>query len=184
MGDFHLETERLILRSWREDDIAPFAAICADPVVMATLGPVMTLDETRALVEREKAFEAELGHTFWVVERRADLRLIGKCGIIRGRDGPIAGKPEIGWRLASDCWGQGYITEAARGATAWFFANRPDDALWAITHDGNRRSRGVMERLGMTYRPELDFLHPRLDAGNPLRPHVTYCLTRAEWQVA
>jgi len=181
MADFRLQTERLVLRSWREDDIEPFAAICADPVVMATLGPVMDLDATRALVARECAFEAELGLTFWVVERREDGRLIGKCGIIRGRDGPIEGKPEIGWRLASDCWGQGYITEAARACADWFFANRDAESLWAITSVGNTRSRAVMERLGMRWRQELEFDHPRIAPESPLMRHVTYELPRAAW---
>jgi RimJ/RimL family protein N-acetyltransferase len=182
MADFWLQTERLVLRSWREDDIEPFAAICADPVVMATLGPVMDLEATCALVARECAIEAELGHTFWVVERREDERLIGKCGIIRGRDGPIEGKPEIGWRLASDCWGQGYITETARGCTGWFFANREAESLWAITSIGNTRSRAVMKRLGMAHRAKLEFDHPRLAQESPLLRHVTYELPRAAWE--
>lgn len=145
---------------------------------MATLGPVMTLAETEALVARERAFEAELGHTFWVVERRSDQRLIGKCGVIRGRVEPILDRPEIGWRLASDCWGQGYITEAALACAHWYFAHHPDAAIWAITSEGNRRSRAVMERLGMAYQPGLDFDHPRLAADDPLLRHVTYRLDR------
>lgn len=178
MADFRLETERLVVRSWRDEDIGPFAAICADPVVMATLGPVMELAETEAMVARERAFEAELGHTFWVVERREDARLVGKCGIIRGRDGPIEGKPEIGWRLASDCWGKGYITEAARACADWFFANRDAPAIWAITSIGNSRSRAVMERLGMQYRADLDFDHPRVPPDSPLLRHVVYELAQ------
>ncbi|MEY4160102.1 MAG: hypothetical protein RLZZ136_723 [Pseudomonadota bacterium] len=178
MAEFRLQTERLILRSWREEDLESFAAICADPLVMATLGPVMNRDETRALVARECAIEAEHGHTFWVVERREDQRLIGKCGIIIGRDGPIAGRPEIGWRLAADCWGHGYITEAARGCVDWFFAHCDADSLWAITSTGNQRSRAVMDRLGMILRPELEFYHPRLAPESPLRRHVVYELPR------
>ena len=88
---------------------------------------------------------------------------------------------EIGWRLASDCWGNGYASEAARAAVGWLFANLTDDAAWAITHTGNTRSRAVMERLGMRYRPELDFAHPKLAESDPLRPHVTYSLERDEW---
>lgn len=181
MTGFRLETERLVIRSWRDADILPFAAICADPVVMATLGPVMDLAETEAMVARERAFEAELGHTFWVVERKADGRLVGKCGIIRGRDGPIVDQPEIGWRLAADCWGQGYITEAARACLGWYFAHRDGAAVWAITSVGNVRSRAVMERLGMTYHPELDFAHPRVAADSPLLRHVAYDLPRTAW---
>ncbi len=146
---------------------------------MATLGPLMSLAETEALVGRERAFEAELGHTFWVVERREDARLIGKCGIIRGRVAPILDLPEIGWRLASDCWGQGYITEAAQACARWFFANRDDEAIWAITSADNQRSRAVMTRLGMVHQPALDFDHPRLEPGDPLLRHVTYRLARA-----
>ena len=176
-----LETERLVLRSWRPEDLGPFATICADPQVMATLGPVMDRAQTAALIDRVTAMEAAHGHTFWALERREDAALIGWCGVIRGTDGPVEDKAEIGWRLARECWGHGYATEAARATLGWLFAHLADDAGWAITHTGNTRSRAVMERLGMRYRPELDFAHPRVAADNPLRPHVTYVLARGEW---
>lgn len=168
------------MRSWRDEDVAPFHAICADPLVMAMLGPVMSLEETRALVERVDTMEAVHGHTFWALERREDARLIGWCGAIRGSAGPVEGKAEIGWRLASDCWGRGYATEAARATLDWIFAHLDDNAAWAITHTGNTRSRAVMDRLGMRYRPGDDFDHPRIAEGDPLRRHVTYRLGRDE----
>lgn len=174
-----IETERLIMRVWRDDDVAPFQAICSDPAVMATLGPPLDTAATEALVERMRTVQAEHGHCFWALERKEDARLIGWCGLIRGHAGPVADKAEIGWRLASDCWGAGYASEAARGAAEWGFANLPDDAIWAITWRGNTRSRAVMERLGMTYRADLDFDHPRLAADDPLCPHVAYALPRA-----
>jgi RimJ/RimL family protein N-acetyltransferase len=176
-----IETERLTMRVWRDADVAPFQAICSDPRVMETLGPPLDLAATEALVERMRGIQAEHGHCFWALERREDARLIGWCGLIRGHAGPVEGKAEIGWRLASDCWGAGYASEAARGATAWGFANLPDDAIWSITWRGNVRSRAVMERLGMTHRADLDFDHPKLAADNPLRPHVTYALPREAW---
>ena len=169
------------MRSWRESDLAPFHAICSDPDVMATLGPMMSLAETAALIERVRALEARDGHTFWALERREDARLIGWCGVIRGTAGPVEGKAEIGWRLARDCWGLGYIAEAAIATLDWLFTHLPDQEAWAITSVGNKRSRAVMERLGMTYRPELDFDHPKLAAGDPLLAHVTYNLTRNQW---
>ena len=184
MAGFAIETERLRLRSWREDDRAPFAAICADPRVMATLGPVMTRAESDALLLRVEAIEAEHGHTFWALERKDDAELIGWCGVIRGNAGPVEGKAEIGWRLAHEAWGRGYATEAARATLDWLFANLPDDHAWAITHIGNHRSRAVMERLGMRHHPELDFDHPRIAEGDPLRRHVTYSLARADWNAA
>lgn len=181
LADFRLETGRLALRSWREGDLEPFHAICSDPRVMATLGPCMSRDEVAALIGRVEAVEQEHGYTFWAIERLEDARLIGWCGVIRGNAGPIDGKAEIGWRLASDCWGCGYASEAARATLDWLFANLPDDSAWAITHTGNHRSRAVMERLGMIYRPGLDFDHPRLAADDPLLRHVTYSLARADW---
>jgi RimJ/RimL family protein N-acetyltransferase len=181
MAEFRLETERLVLRSWRDADIDPFHAINSDPEVMATLGPLMSRDEVAALVERVRGIEAGHGHTFWALESKQDARLIGWCGAIRGSVGPVEGRPEIGWRIARDCWGRGYVTEAARATVEWCFAELPDDAVWAITSTGNARSRAVMERLGMQYRPELDFDHPKIDAGDPLRRHVAYELPRPTW---
>lgn len=181
MNGTRIETRRLTLRSWREDDLPAFHAICSDPQVMATLGPVLSLAETAALIERTGAREAEYGHTFWALERKQDERLIGWCGIIRGTAGPVDGLAEVGWLLASDCWGMGYATEAARASLSWLVANLPDDAAWAITSKGNHRSRAVMERLGMTYHPDLDFDHPRIAEGDPLRGHVTYSISREVW---
>lgn len=176
-----IESPRLVLRSWRDDDLAPFHAICSDPQVMATLGPAMDRGQVAALIARVTAIEAANGHTFWAVERRDDARLIGWCGVIPGTAGPVDGKAEIGWRLAHDCWGQGYASEAARATLDWLFANLPVDSAWAITSLGNLRSRAVMERLGMHYCPDLDFDHPKLEAGDPLLRHVTYRLDRQCW---
>ena len=179
-----IDTDRLSMRAWRDADIVPFQAICSDPRVMATLGPPLDLAATEALVDRMRGIEAEHGHCFWALERKQDARLIGWCGLIRGNAGPVANKAEIGWRLASDCWGLGYASEAARGAVAWGLANLPDDAIWAITSQGNDRSRAVMGRLGMRYHADLDFDHPKLAEGDPLRPHVAYSLSRLTWETA
>lgn len=172
------------MRSWRDEDIAPFQAICSDPDVMATLGPPLDMAATALRISAMRAHEADHGHCFWALERRSDARLIGWCGVIRGDAGPVANRLEIGWRLARDCWGAGLASEAARGATAWSFAKLPDDEIMAITWRGNVRSRAVMARLGMQYRADLDFDHPKLAVGDRLRPHVTYSLPRQIWETA
>ena len=174
MAEFRLETERLVLRDWRDGDLDALAAMGRDPQVMATLGPLMTLEESADLLERLRAMSAEHGHTFWALERKEDGRTIGFTGIIRGRDGPVADKLEIGWRLASNCWGRGYASEAARAALDWVQANRPGEDVYAITSVTNTRSQAVMERLGMVRQPELDFDHPRVPDDSPLKAHVTY----------
>ncbi len=176
-----IQTERLILRSWRADDVDAFLVVNSDPEVMATLGPVMDREQVAALIVRMQGIEAEHDHCFWALVRREDNRLIGWCGAIRGSVGPIVGKAEIGWRMARAAWGHGYATEAATATLDWIFANRDDPDAWAITNTENRRSRAVMERLGMTYLPGLDFDHPSVPTGDPLLRHVTYRITRDEW---
>lgn len=178
MSDFLLETPRLRLRSWRAVDAPAFHAINSDPEVMATLGPLMSLDEVAALIERMQRIESEHGHCFWAMERLEDDRLIGWCGAIVGSAGPIVGKREIGWRMARDCWGQGLVSEAARATIAWLFANRADEALWAITTTDNLRSRAVMERIGMSYVEGADFDHPGVPDDDPLLRHVVYRIAR------
>jgi RimJ/RimL family protein N-acetyltransferase len=177
-----IATDRLILRSWLTEDLDPFYAVCSDPEVMATLGPTLSRDEVAALIARMQGIEAEHGHCFWALVRRADARLIGWCGAIRGSVGPIVGKLELGWRLAREAWSQGYATEGAGAALDWVFANRPDDAAFAITTVENRRSRAVMERLGMSRLEDGDFDHPRLADSDPLLRHVTYRIGRAAWR--
>lgn len=170
-----IETARLVLRSWRDEDLDPFHALCSDSRVMATLGPALSREETALLIGRASQRERELGHTFWAVERKEDANLIGWCGVVRGpADTPIDGKPEIGWRFAFETWGQGYAREAAQATIAWSFDNLRDDALWAITSAGNTRSWGLMERLGMQRQHELDFAHPNVPDDSSLKPHVVY----------
>lgn len=182
MSEFQLETERLILREWRSADIDPFHAICSDPLVMATLGPLMTRDQVAASVERMQRLQRNDGHCFWVMELKDDQRLVGWCGLIRGDVGtPVAGKLEAGWRIASSEWRQGLATEAAIASVQWAFDNRDDDAVWAITTTENLASRAVMERLGMVHRVDLDFNHPKVEPDSPLLRHVTYSIDRNTW---
>lgn len=173
---FRLETERLVMREWRDDDADAFYEINSDPRVMETLGPLKTREEISKLIVRLQELQAKDGCCFWALETKADERLIGWCGMIRGaHDIPVKDKLEIGWRLAYDTWGKGYITEAAKACIAWAAIEFPGEHVWAITSEDNRRSRAVMERLGMTYMPDLDFDHPQVDRDSNLLRHVTYC---------
>jgi RimJ/RimL family protein N-acetyltransferase len=176
VAEFRLETQRLILRDWREDDLDALHALCSDPKVMATIGPLQDRETARAGLGRLMARTARAGHTFWALERKADERMIGFCGVARGTVPQIENEIEIGWRLASDCWGQSYAREAAEASLGWFAANRPGQPICAITSVGNVRSRGLMGRLAMRHVPSMDFEHPDVPEGSPLRPHVTYWL--------
>ena len=173
--EFRLETERLVLREWRADDANDLHRLHCDPRVMATLGPVGDFAFTVALIAdlRERS-RRNGGFTFWAAERKDDARVIGFCGLDRGHEGTIVGELEIGWRLAHDFWGRGYAREAALACLDWAERNLADERVVAVTSRINARSRGLMERLGMTHRPELAYEYDGLGPDDPLRPHVTY----------
>lgn len=176
MDDPALITERLIVRGWRDADFAALHALCTDPLVMQTIGPLHEEAQTRAYLRVLQQRQREHGHTFWALEHKGDGRVLGFCGIIRAHVPVIAGRLEIGWRLLSDCWGRGYAREAAEGSIRWAAEMHPGAPVWAITSIGNIRSQGLMKRLGMVRMPELDFAHPGVDPADPLSPHVTYRL--------
>lgn len=176
---FQLETERLILREWHDDDLDAFHAIRQDLKVMVTLGPLQSREEVAETIMRMQRLQAKQGHCFWVVEHKQDEKLIGWCGLIRGADGvPVEDKLEIGWTLAFDYWGKGYATEAATKAIHWSLGKFPDETVWSITSVSNTRSRAVMEKLGMTHQSNLDFDHPGVDQDSKLLRHVTYKFER------
>ena len=179
MAEFAIPTERLTLRAWRDEDHAPLLALCRDPLVMATIGPLQSAPEIDAAIARQRGFQSMHGHCFWAIERRADGAMLGFCGLKPGAEGtPIEGRIEIGWRLRSDAWGQGYAREAAQASVDWGWANLDADSLWAITTPGNVRSWGLMLRLGMARHEDLDFDHPALPADSPLLAHITYRIAR------
>lgn len=174
-----IDTERLILRAWRADDVAPFYTMGNDPEVMRYLGPLMSRADAEAARERMDAILASHGFCFWAIERKADGAFIGFCGLKPGPAGtPIADKVEIGWRLARDAWGQGYAREAAQASIDWGWTKTDTPEIAAITSIDNVRSWGLMERLGMTRDHASDFDHPAVAIGDPLRPHILYRIAR------
>ena len=156
-------TDRLILRSWREGDSDRFYAVMNTPEVMAHLGGVQDRGEWEAAKARLDGYQRDHGHTFWIVERRDDGELLGFCGLKRvNNDGaPNPGEHEIGWRLRESAWGQGIAKEAAIVTLDLAFSRFEAPSVVALTFAGNRASWGLMERLGMTYNPALDFVDPR-----------------------
>jgi RimJ/RimL family protein N-acetyltransferase len=178
VGEFRLQTERLTLRDWRDEDFGALHALCTCPQVMAMIGPLHDEEKTRGLLGRLQERTVRDGHSFWAMERKEDGRVIGFCGVSRGPVPPIEGLLEIGWRMAADCWGRSYAREAAEATLRWIAGNRPGEPVCAITSLGNVRSRGLMERLGMRYRSDMDFEHPNVD-DPALKSHVTYWLEAA-----
>jgi len=170
-----LATERLLLRRWKAEDCEPFAAINSDRRVMEHFPAVLTRAESDALAARMDRHFEEHGFGRWAVEIVGVTPFAGFIGLsIPQFQAPFTPCIEIGWRLATDCWGQGYATEGARAALAFGFEVLRLKEIVSFTVPANLRSRRVMEKIGMTYDPREDFEHPLLPAGHPLRPHVLY----------
>jgi RimJ/RimL family protein N-acetyltransferase len=178
-GGAELRTERLLLRRWREEDRRPFAAINADPEVMEFFPAPLVREESDELLERiERGFERH-GFGLWALELRESGELIGFAGLaVTAFEAHFMPAVEVGWRLARPAWGKGYATEAGRASLDHAFGELGLEEIVSMTTVRNRRSRAVMERLGMTRDPADDFDHPTLPPGDPLRPHVLYRIRR------
>jgi RimJ/RimL family protein N-acetyltransferase len=178
--DIVAETERLILRSWRPDDRAEFLAACNTDAVTRHLNGPASEEDIDAMLGRIAKCQEDRGFSFWAVERKADGALLGYCGlrICEDLERPVHGNVEIGWRLREDAWGQGYAREAAEATLEWAWRNLRCDRIVAITAAENRRSWGLMERLGMRRLRDLDFEHPDVPIGNKAKPHITYAIAR------
>jgi RimJ/RimL family protein N-acetyltransferase len=174
-----LRTERLLLRRFRDADRDPFAVLNADPRVMEHF--VSPLDRTAsdAFVDRIERRRDGRGYSLWAVEVTDGTDLagcfIGYVGLWDTTfDAPFTPAVEVGWRLAATAWGRGYATEAAVASVDDGFARVGLEEIVSFTTVGNRRSRAVMERIGLVRDPAGDFDHPAVPAGHPVRPHVLY----------
>src|SRR5918911_4214175 len=151
-----LETERLILRQWRESDFEPYAEICADLEVMRYLGgkPFTRLEAWRHMAFIIGHWQLR-GYGHWAVEERSTGRMIGRLGFLYPEGWPAF---EIGWTLARDSWGKGYATEGARRALQFAFTEMGRDHVISLIHPENKASIRVAERLGETVEGETEVL--------------------------
>jgi RimJ/RimL family protein N-acetyltransferase len=172
-----LRTSRLLLRRWRPSDLAPYAALNADAEVVEFLGGPLSRSESDAMVERIEHGFAERGFGLWALERLDSGDFIGFTGLSVPRfTSPFTPAVEVGWRLARSAWGVGFASEAARAAVDDGFGRVGLGQIVSFTTVANRRSRVVMDRLGMRHDRVDDFDHPGLPEGHPLRRHVLYRL--------
>ncbi|HET6998837.1 MAG TPA: GNAT family N-acetyltransferase [Solirubrobacterales bacterium] len=170
-----LSTPRLKLRGWLPEDGEPFAALNADPTVMEFFVAPLSRAESDDLIGRIEVGFAQRGFGLWAMELRSSGEFIGFTGLATPPfEAHFTPAVEIGWRLARSAWGHGYATEAARASLAFGFERAGLGEIVSFAVVGNRRSRAVMERLGMTHDPAEDFDHPHLPAGDPLRRHALY----------
>jgi len=179
-----LTTERLRLRQWRDDDLAPFAALNADPEVMRYFPSRLTREQSGAFLRHVYSTIDREGWGLWAVEVRDGAPFIGFVGLNRPRlEADFMPAVEVGWRLDQPYWGHGYATEGASAALTFAFEELHLPEVVSFTTAGNERSRRVMQRLGMSRDPADDFDHPA-HPDWPLRRHVLYRIRPEQWRAA
>lgn len=173
MMQIYIETPRLLLRDWKEEDEPVFARINADPRVMEFFLRPLTAEESSAFYRRIQDEFRECGFGLYAVERKEDHAFMGYTGLHRiAFDADFTPGIEIGWRLSHEYWGNGYAPEAAAACLEYARRHLNMKELYSFTSLPNRRSERVMQKIGMTRLKEFD--HPQVSPGHPLRRHVLY----------
>ena len=170
-----LSSDRICLRQWRDEDRDAFAELNSDARVMEFFASRLSRAESNSMVDYIQKHFDQHGFGLWAVEVPDVAPFIGFTGLAVPRfSAHFMPCVEIGWRLAFEHWGHGYATEAARLALGYGFGTLALAEVVSFTSVTNRRSRAVMERLGMRRDPADDFDHPALPEAHPLRRHVLY----------
>jgi RimJ/RimL family protein N-acetyltransferase len=142
-----LQTQRLVLRQFRQDDFEALAAIHADPEVMRYLGD----GRPKSRAESWLMMASYLGHWelrgygLWAVEEKATRRFIGRIGLLNPEGWPGL---EVAWTLARNRWGNGFATEGARAALDHAFSILKRDHVISLIHPDNFNSIRVAQRIG------------------------------------
>lgn len=173
------ETKRLILRKWREEDLESFYAINKDPKVIEFLKGEMTFEECKNFIAAKNQNIEKMGFGLWAVAIKETSEMIGFVGLnppdFESHFTPCV---EVGWRLSSRHWGNGYAVEAARAALKIGFENFGLKEIVSFTVPANLRSISVMKKIGMTQDLHGDFHHPKLPLYHPLSKHILYRLQK------
>lgn len=177
-----LETERLLLRQWKDSDFFPFAQMNADERVMEFFPALLSRQESNEVALRCQSLINERGWGCWAMEEKSTGEFIGFTGLhIPPDDLPFMPCVEIAWRMVPRCWGKGLVTEAARAALDVGFEQLNLDEIVSFAVKGNARSLAVMSRLGMV-KDANNFEHPALPADHKNREHCLYRLSKAQWR--
>ncbi len=175
MDTTYIETERLILRSWRMTDRAVFAEINSNNKVMRYFPKPLSIDESNGFVDRINSEFEETGFGLYAVEIKETGEFIGYVGFHRfAFDVPFSPGWEIGWRISDKFWNKGYATEAAMACIKYAREKKLCNRLYSFTAVPNIASENVMKRIGMSF--EGLFMHPALAEGHWLKEHKLYSL--------
>ncbi|NPD82923.1 GNAT family N-acetyltransferase [Prevotella sp. PINT] len=168
----YAETDKLVLRSWKSEDLPCFAAINSNPQVMKYFPALLTDEETETFYNRIQAEFKRNGWGLYAVELKGTGAFIGYVGLHEiGFDAEFTPGIEIGWRLDADYHNKGYATEAAKKVLE--LARKQGLArVYSFTAVVNKPSERVMQKIGME--KILEFNHPKLSDDSPLLRYVLY----------
>ncbi len=171
-----IETARLVLRPFRDEDAEAAHAVWGDPDVMhhSIAGPTLSLDATRAHIARHQDSDNRDGYAFRAIVEAETGALIGVGGLLNMPDEWNA--VEVGYRLRRDRWGRGYATEAARAWLGAGFETLGLEEIVGVVDADHRASIRVLEKAGLQYRGEasyhgFDVLHYAAERRAWLREH-------------
>lgn len=176
-----IKTPRLILRQWQDKDRPLFANMTADQKVMKYFPSVLNRQQSDASIDRFMSSIEVNGWGFWAAERCDTQQFIGFIGINNNPEGlPFSPCVDIGWRLSSDAWGQGFATEGAKAVMNFAFRQANLSKIVSMTPVLNIVSERVMQKIGLLKTPQ-NFNHPKVQSGHVLEEHVLYSLTQCEY---
>ncbi|MTG98986.1 MULTISPECIES: GNAT family N-acetyltransferase [Myroides] len=168
-----IETERLVIRQYKESDLADFIRMNQDEHVMEFFLRKMTVEESTAAYHRMQDKIEEQGYAFFAVEEKSSGSFIGFVGLLDITfDVDFAPGVEIGWRMLPEFWGKGYATEAAKACLRFAKETLGLSKVYSFTTTQNIRSSNVMQKIGMRY--VKNFNHPLVPDDHPLLVHVLY----------
>ena len=169
----YVHTPRLLLRDWREEDVAHFARMNADEQVMRYFPKVLSSEETQELYDIIVSEIREAGFGLYAAELKETRGFIGFIGFHKAAfEADFTPCVEIGWRLKQEAWGNGYATEGAEACLTYGFDTLGFGEVYSFTAEINKPSIRVMEKTGMQLAGTFD--HPKVEPGSPLRKHVLY----------
>ena len=174
------ETERLILRPWREDDAESLYKYASDPEVGPKAGwpPHTSVEDSRQIIRQVLS----VPETYAVCLKESG-EAVGSVGLKMGDATDMtdrADECELGYWIGRPFWGQGLIPEASRELLRHAFEELNMQAVWCGYYDGNTKSRRVQDKLGFVYHHTTEGLEVRLM--NEIRTGHVMLMTREMWE--
>lgn len=176
-----LTTERLILRPWRIEDAQDMYAYAKDPNVGPNAGwkPHADIEESRRIIGLFMGKDPQKEEIFAIVDR-ASGHVVGSLGLEEDGKRSSPGVRSMGYVLSRDCWGRGFMPEAAEAALQYAFETLGLELVSICHYDFNARSRRVIEKLGFRYEGTLRRAHKRV-IGGEICDEVCYSMTKKEY---